>query len=74
MFHDAFHWDANEWNDLFPDNDKDNVIMDTHQYMAWWSIHNDVESLISDYRSNLANTARQVKYPVWVGEWALATD
>jgi hypothetical protein len=30
VFHDSFHWDANEWNDLFPDNDKDNVIMDTH--------------------------------------------
>ena len=74
VFHDAFHWDANEWNDLFADNDKDNVIMDTHQYMAWWSMHNDVDSLMRDYRSNIANTASQVKYPVWVGEWALATD
>jgi len=30
VFHDAFHWDANVWNDLFADDDHENVVMDTH--------------------------------------------
>jgi len=36
VFHDAFHsWDAGMWNDLFEDDDHENVVMDTHQYFAW---------------------------------------
>jgi len=36
VFHDAFRTDPNTWNDLFEDDDIENVIMDTHQYLAWW--------------------------------------
>lgn len=30
VFHDAFHFDAGLWNQLFDDNDHENVVMDTH--------------------------------------------
>ena len=30
VFHDSFHYDANVWNDLFDDDDMENVVMDTH--------------------------------------------
>lgn len=32
VFHDSFHSDADVWNNLFDDNDMENVIMDTHYY------------------------------------------
>jgi len=35
VFHDAFHSSAWDWNDLFDDDDHENVVMDTHQYFAW---------------------------------------
>jgi len=35
VFHDSFHFDGNVWNDLFKDDDMENVVMDTHQYLAW---------------------------------------
>lgn len=36
VFHDSFHFDGNTWNDLFADDDHENVVLDTHQYFAWW--------------------------------------
>jgi hypothetical protein len=36
VFHDSFAWDGDTWNDLFEDDDMENVVLDTHQYMAWW--------------------------------------
>jgi len=36
VFHEAFQRDAAVWNDLFDDNDMENVILDTHPYMAFW--------------------------------------
>jgi len=35
VFHDAFHCEADLWNDLFDDDDMENVIMDTLYYKAW---------------------------------------
>jgi len=35
VFHDSFHTDGAVWNDMFPDNDMENVALDTHIYMAW---------------------------------------
>jgi glucan 1,3-beta-glucosidase len=35
VFHDAFHFDHNIWNDMFADDDHENVVMDTHFYTAW---------------------------------------
>jgi len=71
-FHDGFMYDADMWNDLFEDNDLHNVVMDTHFYQAWWG-----KGALPDYcwgYYNLWNTAHALKYPVWVGEWSLATD
>ena len=37
VFHDSFIPLARHWNDLFADDDMDNVVIDIHKYMAWWS-------------------------------------
>jgi hypothetical protein len=36
VFHESFRKSASVWNDLFPDNDMKNVVLDTHPYMAFW--------------------------------------
>ena len=59
---------------MFSDDDMDNVIMDTHQYMAWWGEKTSIEDYIADYRTFVAGAAAKSKYPVWFGEWALGTD
>lgn len=73
VFHDAFHFDPNTWNDLFADDDHENVVMDTHQYFAWGGAHGDIGEYCDEYGSNISN-ANNFKYDVWVGEWSLATD
>jgi glucan 1,3-beta-glucosidase len=35
VFHDAFWSNASAWNDLFADDDMENVVLDTHKYLAW---------------------------------------
>lgn len=35
VFHDAFSSKAETWNDLFSDDDMENVVLDTHKYLAW---------------------------------------
>jgi hypothetical protein len=73
VFHDAFRTDPNTWNDLFEDDDIENVIMDTHQYLAWWGANEDIGGYCDGYGSLMSNMSN-FKYPVWVGEWSLATD
>jgi len=73
VFHDSFHFDTNTWNDLFDEGDWDNVIMDTHQYLAWWGAQDDIGKYCDGYGSTMAN-AQNFPCPVWVGEWSLATD
>ena len=73
MFHDAFHFDANLWNNLFADDDHENVVMDTHKYYAWNAQHGDIGTYCDDI-GNEMSMAKQIKYDVWVGEWSLATD
>ena len=73
VFHDAFHGDAGTWNDLFEDDDKDNVVMDTHRYFAWGGQHGDIGTYCDEYGADMSHL-QEVKYPVWVGEWSLATD
>lgn len=73
VFHDAFHYDPNVWNDLFDDNDKENVIMDSHQQLAWEKAQPNIESQCTAYEKSLT-IADSIKYPVWIGEWSLATD
>merc|ERR1712127_64945 len=75
VFHDAFTPRADTWNDLFEDDDMANVVMDTHAYMAWWEHKNDVWMYCNDYEAVLStDDITNVKYPIWVGEWSLATD
>ena len=73
VFHNAFDYSAESWNDLFPDEDMDNVVMDHHYYQAWNQGMNTVEQFCDDYESNAAYAA-YIKYDVWFGEWSLATD
>ena len=73
VFHDAFHFDGSVWNDMFDDDDHENVVMDTHQYFAWWGPQDDVGDYCDGYGGTMS-TALDVKYDVWVGEWSLATD
>ena len=39
VFHESYHYDAESWNDLFSDADMDNVVLDTHQYLAFGAKH-----------------------------------
>ena len=72
VFHDAFQFSADVWNDLF--NDTEKVVLDTHFYTAWWAASsNGVQGYCDGYMSGLAE-ANNIKYDVWVGEWSLATD
>ena len=73
VFHDAFHFSADTWNDLFDDDDHENVVMDTHQYFAWWGAQDDIGSYCDGYGGTF-NEAAKIKYDIWVGEWSLATD
>lgn len=75
VFHDSFRTDADTWNDLFDDSDMENVIMDTHKYLAWSAPMSDIGEYCDAYGATFADPAvANIKYPLWVGEWALATD
>lgn len=73
VFHNAFQYNHYLWNNLFADDDHENVVMDHHYYQAWNQNMNTTEQFCADYESN-ANYANSFKYDVWFGEWALATD
>jgi len=52
----------------------DNVILDTHQYLAFGAqFEKDPMVHCENYKKMLA-PAKDIKYPVWVGEWSIATD
>jgi len=79
VFHEAFQRDASMWNDLFADDDMENVILDTHPYMAFWidseHIFDTPEGYCAKYTEELlAPETANIKYPMWAGEWALGTD
>ena len=75
VFHDSFLPYANIWNDLFADDDIENVVLDTHTYMAWDPTRNDIGAYCDNYGSRLySSDIQDIKYDVWVGEWSLATD
>merc|ERR1712151_1028155 len=74
VFHNAFHYDHETWNDMFNDDeDFSNVIMSHHFYTAWWGAQDNIGAYCDGYRNSLQESAN-IKYPVWVTEWALATD
>jgi glucan 1,3-beta-glucosidase len=74
VFHDAGHTGGQFWNDLFDDDDMENVIYDYHPYLAFGAqFETDVMVHCDNYQQALS-LAEDVKYPVWAGEWSLATD
>ena len=73
VFHDAFIYDSGLWNTLFDDNDMDNVVIDHHYYQAWNHDMYTTDAFCDDYELN-SQYASSFKYPVWFGEWSLATD
>jgi glucan 1,3-beta-glucosidase len=75
VFHDAFLTSHLIWNDLFADDDMENVVMDTHQYLAWSPALYTMKSYCSVFNVNLTGPrVKKIKYEKWVGEWSLATD
>jgi glucan 1,3-beta-glucosidase len=87
VFHDSFHGDAATWNDMFDDDDMENVVMDHHFYQAWYARNDDgcptgdytdvgqtcLDFYCQDY-INANEGLSEIKYDVWIGEWSLATD
>ena len=73
VFHDAFISNSQTWNDVFADDDKENVVLDTHKYLAWNARLSDVNEYCDSYRQQFKDL-EGIKYPLWVGEWSLATD
>lgn len=52
-----------------------NVVMDTHQYLAWSPALYTIESYCQVFKVNLTGPrVSKIKYEKWVGEWSLATD
>lgn len=74
IFHNSFIFEPSVWNDIFPEDDMKNVVMDHHFYHAFADGHlRTVDALCDDYEQNMAK-ADQFKFPVWIGEWSLGTD
>ena len=83
VFHNAqLEWNPEVWNGLFPASD-DRVAVDVHYYQAFVPSNstdphrppiNTVEDACNDYTTNIAAIAGGLNYPVWIGEWSLATD
>jgi len=38
VFHDSFIYEPSVWNDLFADDDHENVVLDHHYYHAFFNI------------------------------------
>ncbi len=78
VFHESFRRDAALWNDLFPDDDMENVVLDTHPYMAFWTgdlVFETAEEYCAEYKAQLTDEkTSKIKYPMWAGEWSLGTD
>lgn len=74
VMHDSFRFNGEIWNDVFADNDIEKVALDTHFYTAFFpNAVNTVEDACKTYDGAM-KTADGIKYEVWVGEWAIATD
>ena len=77
VFYAAGEFSGANWNDLFPDDDMENVILDKHNYNAWWSTESNISGYCTkphDGWNDQMAIAQEIKYPVWIGEWSLATD
>lgn len=55
VFHNGFnYYGPDTWNNMFPDDDMDNVAMDHHYYQAWNHDMNTTEQFCTDYENNAA--------------------
>jgi len=72
VFQNAFDFSPS-WNSLFDDDEIENVVMDAHLYQAWYERKDTIQEYCDLYFET-ALGAQNIKYDVWVGEWALATD
>jgi len=60
---------------LFDDDNMENVVMDVHVYEAFGDTTKaTTQSICDGYEASVSSNVKDVKYPVWVGEWSLATD
>jgi glucan 1,3-beta-glucosidase len=73
VFHHAEVKNNRYWDDMFPDDDMENVVMDVHLYQGW-SQPQTVAEACQSYQDLVDHEVDYTKYPVWVGEWSLATD
>jgi len=73
VFHDSFWNDPKYWEDLFEDDDLENVVIDNHFYLAWDPSYESVDAVCQKYKDHMKMLDGH-KYEVWVGEWSLATD
>jgi hypothetical protein len=75
VFHNMFNFDRGFWQDLFDENDRHNVVMDHHYYVAWNHNMNTTKQFCDDIEMNARNGAiENFGYEIWFGEWSLATD
>ena len=74
--HNAGNNDFELWNNMFRDDDMDKVAIDVHHYQAFMQPPNFVTTKDScdEYETSISAIADYLKYPVWLGEWSLATD
>jgi glucan 1,3-beta-glucosidase len=79
VFHNAqLDFNPEVWNGLFDPKD-DRVAVDVHYYQAFIKSTDkksftDVAGACDNYSKYIAEIADGLDYPVWIGEWALATD
>ena len=74
VFFDSWDYNPNTWNDLFPKGDNEKVAMDHHYYHAFSEEAQNTTQWYCNAYENEAKNALNFNFPVWFGEWSLATD
>ena len=76
VMHNAGNNDFMVWNSMFRDDDMDKVAIDVHHYQAFMNPPNfkTTQDSCDEYETSISAIVDQLKYPVWLGEWSLATD
>lgn len=63
------------WNDLFADDDMENVVIDLYYSMAFDPAWDKVEVYCGYWETmNTGTRIGDIKYEKWFGEWSLGTD
>ena len=72
VFHNAFTFEPEVWNDLF--DDFTNVVQDHHYYQAWDGPDSNTTTQFCDQYKGISELAKTFSMDIWIGEWSLATD